>query len=187
MGLDELRKEIRGQTAKEASHIKAEGRKEADAIIAEARKQAEKLLADAEHKASSEAEAREAQVSAARLEAKRIQAEATGAVTQHVLSELREELERMPAAAKKYKPLLKALIQEGIRETGKDAVVLVRKRDLPLAKELGYKAEACECTGGAIITTPDGRIRINNSFEAILEENDELLRQKIFEELFAGK
>jgi len=69
-------------------------------------------------------------------------------------------------------------------------VVYVNSEDSKLAKKMkGVKlaGSAIECAGGAIVTTQDGRIRIDNTFEANFEERKDEMRKHIFDLLFKKK
>jgi len=88
---------------------------------------------------------------------------------------------------KMYEEILKRMIEEGVNGIGARALVYVNSEDMKLAKKLkGVKVadSAIDCAGGAIVTTPNGRIRIDNTFEANFEERKDEMRKSIFDLLF---
>ncbi|MBI4361303.1 hypothetical protein HY572_06045 [Candidatus Micrarchaeota archaeon] len=182
MSLDQLRKEIRHEAESQRKHALAEAKKQADAILAEAEQQAKALVQKAKADAALEAEGKLTQVSAARLKAKKRIAEARDHLVQQQLQQARQALAKF-ADSPKYAGVLKKLADEAAEKIGKNAQLFAREKDVPKLKKMGYSAEEMDCLGGCVAATPDGRIRVNNTLEALFEENEEKLRQKIFEEL----
>ena len=81
--------------------------------------------------------------------------------------------------------MLIGLIEEGMKALGiKEALISVRKQDAPIAKKYG-KVREIDCIGGAIIASPDGRMRIDSTFEALIEKRRGELEQKAFELMFS--
>ncbi len=193
VGLNELKSEIEKQSRKEAENVLRDAENEASRITGEARAQAKTLVEREAEKARAEAAQKEVEVYSAKLEARRIMAEAHNAVFADLMDEIRNEFERV-AKSRDYEKIFGRLVAEGKREVcvggaestaSGDCRIHANKRDLPLAKKFGKTGEAVEISGGAIVTSADGRLRADNSFEAMLEEKSNDLKQAAFEEFFA--
>lgn len=183
MTLDQLRKEIRQEAAKARKEALKEAEVEADRIVREAENQAKAMLDDARTHARDESLQKQSQVSAARLEAKKRVAEARDSVVASQLEEVKAALQEF-ADSPKYDSVLKGLALQGSQALGSNVRVLARKKDVPKLKKWGYAyAEEFDCWGGCIVVSSDGRIRVNQTFEALYEQSLEKLRQAIFEEL----
>ena len=182
-GFDYLVAEVRQEASAKAKSIRDEARKNAKKLVDEAAGQAGRMMDEEKAAAHEEAEARSTEVSAARLKAKQVLSEARDRLVEQALFELKQELESF-AKTKEYKNVFQKLAKQAVFAIGKDHELWVAKRDLPLAKSLGYDAKPFGIIGGAIASSRDGLVRVNNSFEALLEEKNDLLRQKAFQELF---
>lgn len=186
MGLNELRQEINKQASAETRKIRHDAEAEAGKILGEAREQAKALLAKEAEKTKAEVAQKEVGVYAARLTAKKIVADARNAVLDEALKEVKRELAKI-AESRDYPKLFEQLAEEGKRIIGKDCVLHVNKRDAQLAKKYGDVAATLDSIGGVVVTSHDGRLRIDNSFEALLEEHANELKQLAFEQFFAKK
>lgn len=186
MGLDELRQEINKQASKETRKIRHDAEKEAQKILSEAREQAKALLAKEAEKTKAEVAQKEVGVYAARLQAKKIVADARNAVLGEALNEVKRELAKI-AESRDYHKIFDQLAEEGKHIIGKECVLHVNKRDAPLAKKYGNVVPTLDSIGGVVVTSHDGRLRIDNSFEALLEEHANELKQMAFEQFFARK
>ncbi|MBI5035878.1 hypothetical protein HZC09_00905 [Candidatus Micrarchaeota archaeon] len=182
MSLEALRKDIRKQADDARKERLAAAKEEAGRITGKAEEEAKTFLQKEKSLALAEAKGLQSILSAARLEAKKKVAEARDALVGKELEESRKELLRFPSSSK-YPPLLKKWVEAASKELGKGAVAYVRKKDVPLLKKWGYTAMTIECSGGCVVSTPDNRIHINNTLEALFESKQDFLRQKIFEEL----
>lgn len=183
MTLDHLRKEIRQEAQRMRKEALKEAQGESERIVTEAAHQAKALLESSREKAEDEASLKLSQVSATRLEAKKRIAEARDELVAHALAEVREALVDF-ADSSKYDAVLKDLASSGAGALGGKVRILARKKDLPKLKKWGYSdLEELNCWGGCIVVTTDGRIRMNQTFEALYEQALENLRQGIFEEL----
>jgi vacuolar-type H+-ATPase subunit E/Vma4 len=124
-------------------------------------------------------------ISSSRLKAKQILSEGCDKAVSKAIDELGGELTRFASNTRQYKPVFARLAKQAVSELGrKDFDILVNKRDLPLAKSLGYSAKTSDIIGGVIASSKDGLIRVNNSFDVLLEEKREILRMAAFQELF---
>ncbi|MBI5226846.1 hypothetical protein HY994_06480 [Candidatus Micrarchaeota archaeon] len=183
MTLDHLRKEIRQEAQRTRRDALKDAENESDAIVKEAENQAKSLLESSRQKAEDDASQKQSLVSAARLEAKKRIAEARDELVAVQLGEVREALREF-ADSSKYDGVLKDLANSGAEALGGKVRILARKKDLPKLKKWGYSdVDELDCWGGCIVVTTDGRIRMNQTFEALYEQGLEKLRQGIFEEL----
>ncbi len=183
MTLDQLRKEIRQEAARARKDALKEAESEADRILKDAEGQAKAIVEQAKAKAKDEAQQKLSQVSAARLEGKKRIAEARDAVVAAQLDEVKAALQEF-ADSSRYDTVLKGLAEHGAEALGGKVRILARKKDLPRLKKFGYAdVSETDCMGGCLVVSSDGRIRINNTFEALYEQSLEKLRQAIFEEL----
>ncbi len=186
MGLNELRQEISKQASSEAARLLREAQAEAEKILGEAREQAKALLAKEAEKTKAEVAQKEVGVYAARLTAKKIIADARNAVLDEALKEVKRELEKL-TQTREYPKIFDQLVEEGKRVAGENCVFHVNKRDAALAKKYGNVNPTLDVIGGVVVTSRDGRLRVDNSFEALLEEHANELKQMAFEQFFARK
>ncbi len=119
----------------------------------------------------------------AHLEAKRELAKAKGELVDSVEKQVWAELLKVRKNKDAYAKLLHKLISTGAKALGSgDAIVYVRAEDRSLVgdlKDAKLARESVVCSGGAIITSADGRVRIDNTLEALLEEKRDAMRIEI--------
>lgn len=183
MGLEALMQELNRKTQAEVQRIENEGRLEAKRIKDDAKKESAKRMENGQKEADEFVEREKMRIPAARLKAKRIIQDAKYEKVSEALEELSKMLDKA-SSKKEYEKVLESLIKEGVEGIGaKKPIIQVRKQDLQIAKKYGT-AVAIECMGGAIVTSEDGKMRINNTFEAVLEKRRGELEQAAFEEMF---
>ncbi len=186
MGIQELRKEIEANARKEAERMKEEAEKEAWRIVEDAEEKRKKMIEQARLEGGAVAKEEERRISSARLRARHIVAEAREAVVVKALDELAALLKEL-AKTRDYPVVFSELAQAAVKELGVQEVVIeCRKEDEALAKKLGRPTRFIECTGGAAAVSADGKVRVSNTFEALLESRREELKRRIFMELFGG-
>ena len=121
---------------------------------------------------------------------------------ENVLNQVKEELSAR-IKTDKYLHVLENLIVEGgiiVGETDLEVILNERDSTLPLdfdklaekiGEKIGKKTKITKSTikidviGGAIIQTTDGKIIMNNTFEALLNNSEREIRFKIAQILFA--
>ncbi len=186
-GLEALRAELRKNAERQARELEAEGERQAKEIIGQAYEQAKQLLAAAEEEAKALAHEEQGRVSAARLKAGQIVAEAREQGISLALKGLMKELSQSAgakgASREEYEKLFLKLGKRALREI-EGGAVRCRKSDAPLAKKLGGLGEPIDCAGGLVVESPDGRIRLDASFESLAEEHRDELSRKAFELLY---
>ena len=182
--MDELRKGLLDKARDEARAIAREAEGEASSLLRTANEHGNGILEAArlEAKELAKAERNEA-IANAHLEAKRELAKAKGALVDSVERLVWAELLRASKGKVAYAKLLHKLIDGGRKALGGDeAIAHVRAEDRKLVGELkGVKLarEDIDCSGGAVVTSADGRVRIDNTFEALFEEKQDAMRIEI--------
>ena len=93
------------------------------------------------------------------------------------------------STADSYEKAIGRLIQEGLEVIGPKAQVYCAAKDRNVVaseiKKLGSKAKVfletdpIETIGGVVLTTPDGSVRFDNTFEARLERTKPSLRKEV--------
>jgi V/A-type H+-transporting ATPase subunit E len=96
----------------------------------------------------------------------------------HKLSTLSEQ---------KYKNIVTKLMQDGYKKIDQDCTVIIsREIDKKIAKDLGLKVTgSVECSGGIMLTSVDGRITLDNTFDGILKREKDKIRIKVGRLLFS--
>lgn len=184
--------------------IKDEARAEAEAIRADAEERAEEILsaaeADAEEIKAARAEEVEAELdqqreqalSSAKLEAKQQRLEARRDLLERVRQQVEDELTELDDD--KRESLTRTLIENAATEFDDGAAVSVygRSEDQTLIEEIlteydGYSfAGERDCLGGVVVESESSRVRVNNTFDSVLddvwEENLKELSTHLFEQ-----
>jgi len=118
-----------------------------------------------------------------------------------VLDEVKTRLKTFPQSENYVSILEKIIVDAGTVLGGGTLEVLLNEHDLTLPLKLSMLAKAIaektgtktqlklskqkiEALGGAVVQTPDGRIVVNNTFEATLKRREKELRLKIVRILF---
>jgi V/A-type H+/Na+-transporting ATPase subunit E len=118
-----------------------------------------------------------------------------------VLSLLPARLAELAADDKRYLPLLRGWLRDGVAAIEQDSVTVqlnahdlqrVRgdwdaiAREAAPGKRLTLSAEPIPCSGGVLVISADGRIRVDNTFEGREERMSEGLQNLIAEQLAPG-
>ncbi len=190
MSLDTVAEDVRDEARARADEIRGAAESEAQEIIAEAEADAERLreerLAEVERQIDQE---RERTLSSAKLEAKQ---ERLGA-RRDVLEDVYDDVEAAIADlnADRRRDLTRVLLDASLAEFDDDEAVAVhtRSEDVALLEELVADRTAevdgeVDCLGGVVAESDTSRVRVNNTFDSILDAvwDDEL--KQISERLF---
>jgi V/A-type H+-transporting ATPase subunit E len=184
MSLEAVVEEIREEAEVEAEEIREVAEAEAAEIREEAEVEAEEIREEARQRADREAEAeREQAVSSANLEAKQRRLEAR----RDALSEVRSAVEAAIAGIEgdQRRELTAALLGAAAEEFDEGPVrVYGRADDAELLEELlvDYAdfehAGEYDCLGGVVCESDVSRVRVNNTFDSVLESVwDDQLRE----------
>ena len=181
MSLDTVVEDIRDDARARADDIRAEGERRADEIVSEAEADAEEIIEKAEQDAQQEIEReREQRLSSAKLEAKQARLEAR----REALQEVREQAEDAVAAidGDEREELTRTLLDAAATEFEDAATVDVYGRDGDA--DLLESILETECLGGVVVEAEGSRVRVNNTFDSVLEDVWEDNLKTISEELF---
>ncbi len=190
MGLENLKKSLTQEAQAEAKRLQSDAQKQASRATEDAREKAAKIRADARERAKAmvESETNE-RMSSAELKGKRLVADAMDRKMKEALEMVWKDFAKIPETAG-YEKRLGGLISEAEKELGPKCVVYVNKGDAKAARKFSKNVseKAADIAGGAITTTPDGRISIDNSLEAVFEQRKEEAKKAIYADLMkAGR
>jgi len=185
MSLEQVRDDIEKTARARADEIRAAADERAEAIIAEAEADAEEIKATRAADVDTQIdEKREQALSGAKLEAKQQRLEAR----RDVLDEVRTEIEAVLVDLddERRETLTRSLIKAALAEFDDQASVVVHGRadDQALIEEILSEydgvsfGEPRECLGGVVVESESSRVRVNNTFDSVLESVwDEQLKE----------
>ncbi|ERH07058.1 MAG: archaeal/vacuolar-type H+-ATPase subunit E [Halonotius sp. J07HN4] len=193
MSLEHVVDDITDEARARAEEIRAEAEEDAVAIIAEAESDAEAIKDERAAEVESQIDQeREQALSSANLEAKQQRLEAR----RDVLADVYEEVEAalVELSGDRRESLTEALIESAAAEFDDDAAVSVygRSDDQELIEGIlteydgfSYGGER-DCLGGVIVESDTSRVRVNNTFDSVLDtvwdENLKELSDHLFEQ-----
>ena len=177
MSLETVVEDIRDEARERAKEIRSDAESRADEIVADAEADAEEIRSDAEAEAEREIEReREQRLSSAKLEAKQMRLEAR----RDALEDVRETVEEEIAAidGDDREELTRALIDAAADEFDADSDVSVygRADDKALISDIlddydGYEyAGEHDCLGGVVVESETSRVRVNNTFDSVIDD-----------------
>ena len=193
MSLDTVVEDVRDEARSRAEEIRAEGERRADEIREEAERDAERLREEAEREADRKIDQeREQTLSTATLEAKQERLEAR----REVLEDVRDDVEAAIAGLEgdEREELTRTLLEAATAEFDEAASVRVRGReaDAELLERVVDEREGCsvgdplDCLGGVVVESDASRVRVNNTFDSVLdevwEENLREISARLFDE-----
>jgi len=193
MSLDTVVEDIRDEARARAEEVRAEGERRAEEITEAAERDAEQIREEAEREADRKiSQEREQKLSSAKLEAKQERLEARREVLEDVRTDVeahvgdidgdeREQLTRtlLGAAAVEFEEA------ESVRVHGREADADLLERILE--EYDGYTVgDPVDCLGGVVVESDASRVRVNNTFDSVLdevwEENLREISARLFEE-----
>jgi len=174
MSLDTVVEDIREEARARAEEIREEAEQDAEEITDEAEAEAEEIREQRQAEVDETiAREREQRVSSAKLEAKQQRLE----MRRDVLAEVREAVESELAAleGERREELTQSLLDAAMAEfDADDGVVYGRSDDEELLRDLladsafEYGGEY-ECLGGVVVESESSRVRVNNTFDSLLD------------------
>ena len=192
LSLEELKRTVLNKARLEAEEIIRDAYEKAKSIIREAEEKKKAIIEEERRKSISEL-GLEAKLAEARREARLIIAKAKQEVVDEIKGRIKEILENMSVEGRRNS--LRKLLYESLEELKKcgfgveGIVVHVSSRDksiiADILRELGVNAEIVEdrgISGGLLISTPNGEISIDNTYEARMEK----LLRTVLTEVFRG-
>ena len=177
MSLETVAEDIRNEARERAEEIREDGEARAAEIIDEAEADADEILAAKETEIENQIEQeREQRLSSAKLEAKQKRLEAR----RDVLQEVREDVEERVAnlGGEDREELTRTLLDAAAEEFESDDTVTVygRADDEELLTDVladydGFEyAGEVDCLGGVVVESEASRLRVNNTFDSVLED-----------------
>jgi len=180
MGLETVKEEIIRNAKEQESSILAEARKEASRIMEEAEMKVQELEQKSESESKRQIEAAKKQAMAsAEMESKKILLEAKKLAIEKAFEEARKSIDSMDE--KKRESIIKALFEKAKKELD-IAYVYCNKKDSKFLKNA--KIEHMDMLGGLIGENNEKTIRVNYSFETLLESIKDAEMQNINKILF---
>jgi len=208
-GARKIIEEIEKTAASQSGRIIAEAKEKADEVVQQAQKKASEeekiVLSRGEQEARRESQRilAEARIKA-RREKVRAQEEIVRRCFERAQGHLKTLAEQHSHQGMEYKKVLARLLRESIDAAGADSLeVLANPRDhellkgiLPAASEtkgqegthiaLTISPEGIHCVGGLAVRSADGKIKVDNTFEARFKRFREILRTQAAQQLFSG-
>ncbi|MDF1534425.1 MAG: V-type ATP synthase subunit E [Methanosarcinaceae archaeon] len=176
MGLETVVKDIMDVANAEASKINAGADAEVSNILDEARQNAKKIMGERLAKAEDDIKKlRQQEISSANLDVKRTMLNARKEVLDKVYSQGADRIVNLPAS--KNEELLKVIID---KYQGSGAKIYSNKDSEKLVTKLSSLKYAgnIDCIGGVVIENEDGTIRLDYTYDIILESvNDKSMKQ----------
>jgi V/A-type H+-transporting ATPase subunit E len=194
MSLDTVVEDVREEARARAEEIREEAKGEAEEIREEAKGEAEEIVADAEATVEREIEQkRDQKLSSATLEAKQERLKARRDLIQSVRKDVEAEIADIDG--ERREELTATLLDAAAEEFDADAAdvsVYGRAADRELIEGLLSEYPAFsfagdhDCLGGVVVEGDSSRLRVNNTFDSVLEGvlEDELraISERLFEE-----
>ncbi len=182
MGLENVVNDILEQAKSEVATIEAEAQDEADNIINEAKAKAKTIITEIQAKIEADIQRKiKQEKSSAQLEVKRTALNAKKDVLDSVYESAREAISSL--SSEKNVELLKAILDnygsDGTRvySNGRDARLVQEMTDLTFMGEI-------DCIGGLVIENDDGSVRLDNTFDNILDDVSEQTLKPVSDILF---
>ena len=193
MSLDTVVEDIKEEAHARAENIRDDGESRAEEIVSAAEADADEILEQAEREVEREIEQlREQRLSSAKLEAKQKRLEARRDVLGEVSEQVEAELAALEGETREEltRTLLEATSEEF--DDGDDVRVYGRSDDQELLESIleeydGYEyAGEYDCLGGVVVESDQSRVRVNNTFDSVLEdvweENLREISNRLFEQ-----
>ncbi len=180
MGLEAVKDEIIANAKRQEEALLAEAKNEALGTM----KEAEIKVAEFREKAEAEAKKlietlKRQETASAEMENKKLTLEAKKDAVENVFEEARKSIEWL--SDRKREEHISKLLEKAKNDI-EVAKVYCNKKDAKLVK--GFKAEPSDIIGGLIAENADGTVRVDYSFDTILQDIKENELQKISKLLF---
>ena len=176
MSLDTVAEDIRDEARARAEEIRSDGERQAEEILEEARADAREIRDEREAETAAQiAREREQALSSAKLEAKQKRLEARRDVLEDVRDAVEAEIAGIDGPEREA--LTRSLLDAAAEEfEGDDSVEVYGRADdqalltKVLADYDGYSlAGERDCLGGVVVESESSRVRVNNTFDSVLE------------------
>jgi len=182
MGLDSVLKEITREGEEKVEQIRKETEMEAEKILENAEREINEMLERARIEAEREAERiKRQEISSANLEVKRELLSKKKELLDQVFERLKEKVANLPP--KERKDLLKKILKKHGKEGTRVYCSERDQKDVEKFSELEIAGNV-DCIGGIIIESEDGNVRLNYTFDEILQQVYERNIKEVSERLF---
>jgi V/A-type H+-transporting ATPase subunit E len=189
MGIEKLKVSLLAEAKEEAQQIVKTAQSHVDGMVNEERAKNAAMKTEAEKEVEKTLEdQRNERIAWARLEAKRINAEAREDAINNVLEAFFDSLAKSRKNAE-YKKFLKKAVPAAAADLGGTVVIHVVKGDksaIPKVKNAKV-VEDLKGLGGALVESQDGRIRVDLRLETLVDTRRDDIRSRIAKGLFGGK
>ena len=191
MSLETVVDDIREEAEARAAEIREEAEEEAAAIIEEAEADANQTIADAEAAVEQRIEReRDQQLSSATLQAKQDRLAARRDILEDTYDRVADAL--VDLDSDRREEMTQALLTAGVEALDVDETIRVygRPSDADLLESLVAEDEQLtyggehECLGGVVLESDAARVRVNNTFESVLDDVWEDHLKDISDKLF---
>ncbi len=185
MSFEDLANELSRHAESEGKKLMNAAERAAEKTEDAAKEKAEETIRAAKKDASAYVKQESSErITSSKLSAKKIVGEARDEAVEASLKQVWQQF-KSDSLRKNYAQLLSRLVSEGAGEIGaSDVTVYVRGEDAQLIS--GYKTAKLpsEYSGGAIIESANGKIRVNKTLEEIFAQKKSLLRKAIYDKLY---
>jgi V/A-type H+-transporting ATPase subunit E len=177
MSLETVVEDIRDEARARAKEIREEGEERAESIVSEAERDAEEILSEAEREVERQVEQeREQKLSSAQLESKQKRLEARREVLERVRNGVEDRI--IDLSDDERESLTRTLLEVAAGEFEDVETVRVhgREDDEELLESIvadfeGFEVgEPVDCLGGVVVESDESRVRVNNTFDSVLED-----------------
>lgn len=176
MSLESVAEDIREQARAEAEAIREQAEAEAERVVTEAESEAEEIVETRKREVERQAEQeREQRISSAKLEAKQLLLRARRDALDEVRSTVEDRIADLDDTERAE--LMEVLLDAAVAEFDADEHLIVHGRsdDRDLLTELAAEerlrvGEAIECLSGVVVEGTTTDVRVDNTFDAILED-----------------
>lgn len=186
MGLEKVKEEVLRKAKERADAIFKEAKSEANSIEVQMQK---RIAAEKERMLQETAvmmdDLSRQEVSQAKLDARNSMLKAKKELIEHVMSKARNKLEKL--SQQDRRGIISSLLKRGQRDI-RVRYVYCNKNDVQLVKKLGnFSFDNADISGGLILEIEDKTVRIDLSYESIMEKIREENLTKISDILFEKK
>lgn len=189
MGIEKLKGSLLSEANEDARKITETAEAHVRGMVEEERSKASAIKRDAEVEVERlMEEQRNERLAWARLESRRILAEAREDAIKGVLDDFFDVL-KSAKNSPEYKKFISKAIAEAVAELGSDVTIRVLKGErkfVPALKNVNI-VENLDALGGAIVESSDGKILIDLTLETLFESKRDEIRKQVNDKIFGGK
>ncbi len=171
MPLESVIDEIYKKGEKQVQKIRKKAEEEAEKIVAEAKERAQDILRKAREEAEKEAERiRRQEISSVKLEMKRLMLGKQKEILDAVFESLKRRIQDIDVETRRR--MMTALIKSSVKP---GMIIYSSRRDEDLVKSIIQELKLdvryggnIECLGGIVVESSDGEVRMNLTFDELL-------------------